>query len=125
MFFAERYSSAAPVAGAERASARSVTDIGVGSGAWFGSVFIIFVELFGDEETSTESPIEPLGSFFCVISLLQPQEIQSMANPSKYTRELFDSAGLTGKQVTKIITAAPTTIPATPANNVERRDDVF
>ena len=37
--FAERYRSAASVAGAERAQARSVTDMLVGSSAWFG-VFI-------------------------------------------------------------------------------------
>jgi hypothetical protein len=36
VFFAERQSSAAAMAGATRASARGVTDMAVGSGAWFG-----------------------------------------------------------------------------------------
>lgn len=38
IFFADRYRSAAPKEGAERASARSVTDVGVGSSAWLGHV---------------------------------------------------------------------------------------
>ena len=35
---AERYRSAASVSGAERAQARSVTDMLVGSSAWFGLI---------------------------------------------------------------------------------------